>query len=249
MADLRQSKTHAKQLELLRKQETQRGLLIAFEGPDGAGKSTQRKLFKKWLESEGHEVVTTKPLSSPLVKPLIKARKAARALSPQEFCLLEAAEFRHRLETEVLPALWSGKSVVSEHHLFTCFARDAARGLPLDWQLSVYTPLFWPDIVFYFDISFDNAIERATAEGKLKFYQSGQDVTGLQDRLASYKKFLERLLQEYRSLSVMFDAKAVRADQSIYAVHRELRDVFRQSRKRPWTESNADAVIEWLGRK
>src|SRR5512143_2576617 len=33
-----------------------RGLLIAFEGPDGSGKTTQRKLFKKWLEAEDHDV-------------------------------------------------------------------------------------------------------------------------------------------------------------------------------------------------
>ena len=26
-----------------------RGLLVAFEGPDGSGKTTQRKLFKTWL--------------------------------------------------------------------------------------------------------------------------------------------------------------------------------------------------------
>ena len=29
-----------------------RGLLVAFEGPDGSGKTTQRKLFKDWLNSE-----------------------------------------------------------------------------------------------------------------------------------------------------------------------------------------------------
>ncbi len=60
---------------LLHKQESRRGLLIAFEGPDGAGKTTQRKLFKTWLEGEGHEVATSKWGSSPLLKPLIKARK------------------------------------------------------------------------------------------------------------------------------------------------------------------------------
>ena len=31
-----------------------RGLLVAFEGPDGSGKTTQRKLFKTWLRSEGY---------------------------------------------------------------------------------------------------------------------------------------------------------------------------------------------------
>src|ERR1700674_4117157 len=73
-----------------------RGLLVAFEGPDGSGKTTQRKLFTAWLEAAGHEVVTTKWNSSDLIKPMIKSRKAIRALGPEEFSLLHAADFRHR---------------------------------------------------------------------------------------------------------------------------------------------------------
>jgi len=44
-----------------------RGLLVAFEGPDGSGKTTQRKLFKTWLKSSGYDVVTTKWNSSDLI--------------------------------------------------------------------------------------------------------------------------------------------------------------------------------------
>src|SRR5262249_25551000 len=51
-----------------------RGFLIAFEGPDGSGKTTQRKLFKDWLVGEGYSVTTTKWNSSKLIKPIIKAR-------------------------------------------------------------------------------------------------------------------------------------------------------------------------------
>src|SRR5438128_9201291 len=103
------AKQTAKRLcEEIQRKGKDRGLLIAFEGPDGSGKTTQRKLFKNWLKSEGQDVVTTKWNSSALVKPLVKARKLARSLSPEEFCLLHAADFRYRLENEVLPALWRG---------------------------------------------------------------------------------------------------------------------------------------------
>src|SRR5213592_4741136 len=81
--------------ELVRAREEKRGLLIAFEGPDGSGKTTQRKLFKSWLTGEGHDVVTTKWNSSLFVKPLVRARKEARSLSPEEFSLLHAADFRY----------------------------------------------------------------------------------------------------------------------------------------------------------
>ena len=46
--------------EQIQKKGRDRGLLIAFEGPDGSGKTTQRKLFKDWLVGEGYTVTTTK---------------------------------------------------------------------------------------------------------------------------------------------------------------------------------------------
>ena len=94
--------------ELLHRQEKNRGFLVAFEGPDGSGKTTQRKLFKAWMRSVGHDVVTYKWNTSPLISPILKARKLAHSLSPEEYCILSAAAFRHQLDTEILPALWAG---------------------------------------------------------------------------------------------------------------------------------------------
>ena len=160
----RRRQTNRRMRDLVQSREDKRGLLIAFEGPDGSGKTTQRKLFKNWLKSEGHDVVTTKWNSSALVKPLVKARKAAHALSPEEFSLLHAADFRYRLETDVLPALWKGQTVVADRYLFTALARDAARGLDLHWLMELYRPLFWPDIVFYFSVSPETSGKRIAAE-------------------------------------------------------------------------------------
>ena len=103
-----------------------RGLLVAFEGADGSGKTTQRKLFRTWLKAEGYDVVTTKRNSSDLIKPIIKGRKAVRALSPEEYSLLHAADFRHRVEHRILPALWAGQLVIADRFLFTALARDVA---------------------------------------------------------------------------------------------------------------------------
>src|SRR4026209_2043333 len=130
-----------------------RGLLVAFEGPDGSGKTTQRKLFKTWLKSEGYDVVTTKWNSSELIKPIIKSRKAVRALRQDEFSLLHGADFRHRVEQVILPALWDGRLVIADRFLFTGLARALARGPELHWVLQLYEPLLWPDLVFYFAVS------------------------------------------------------------------------------------------------
>src|SRR3954468_13040472 len=210
----------------------QRGMLIALERPDGSGKTTQRKLFKAWLQSEGHDVVTTKWNSSSLVKPLVKARKTAHSLSPEEFSLLHAADFRYRLETEILPALWAGKTVVADRYLFTALARDAARGLDLDWLLEIYSPLFWPDIVFYFSVSPETSGRRIAAERSPNYYEAGQDVTGIEDPFESYTQFIGRVIREYESLALIFRFIKVDAEQAVYEQHRLIRGLYAGGEKR-----------------
>ena len=231
---------------LVRRRESRRGLLIAFEGPDGSGKTTQRKLFKKWLESEGHDVTTTKWNSSKLIKPLVKARKAAHALSPEEFSLMHAADFQHRLDTEILPALWDGTTVIADRYLFTGLARDAARGLPFDWLLHVYEPIFWPDIVFYFSVSPRTSGTRITTTRVPTFYESGQDITGIESPVESYERFIGHVIREYESLAIIFRFVTIDAERSIHDQHMQIRRLFARRRRAPWAALNAGPVIEWL---
>ncbi len=241
--------SRAKLRELLLRQESRRGCLVAFEGPDGSGKTTQRKLFKQWLKAEGRPVVTTKWNSSPLISPLIKARKAARGFGPEEFCLLHAVDFRHRLENVVLPALWQGKIVIADRYLFTGLARDSARGLDLAWLLNVFHPLLWPDVVFYFHVTPETSASRIAATRTPKYYEAGQDVTNIADPLESYKQFIARIIHEYQQLAVIFEFITVDAERGIDEQQQHIRELFLQNHKRPWIQWNIEALLDWLERK
>lgn len=219
---------------------------MAFEGPDGSGKTTQRKLFKAWLKSEGREVVTNKWNSSPLIKPLVKIRKQIHSLSPEEFCLLHAADFHYRVETDILPALWRGATVVADRYLFTGLARDAARGLPFDWLVHLYAPILWPDIVFYFSVSPETSGMRIAATRQPKYYEAGQDVTGVEDPLGSYTQFISRVIREYEALAVVFQFITIDAEQPINEQHHQIREHFQQTARRPWADWNVEAVSDWL---
>src|SRR5688572_20328722 len=232
--------------KLIAQREKSRGLLIAFEGPDGSGKTTQRKLLKRWLESQDHEVVSTRWASSPLVKPLLKVRKKIRTLSIEEYSLLHAVDFRHRLETSILPALWAGKTVLADRYLFTALARDAARGLDLDWLLNAYAPLLWPDLVLYFSMSPEDSRRRIASTRAPHFYEAGQDVTGIEDPLASYGRFIDRVVTEYKNLSVVFQFVTVDAGDAVYRQHTRVRELVAGAAKRPWSRFSKEAVEEWL---
>src|SRR5687768_1671902 len=238
---------HARRIKkLIAERDASRGLLIAVEGSDGCGKTTQRKLLKRWLESRNHDVVSTRWASSALVKPMLKVRKKIRALSIEEYSLLHAVDFRHRVETSILPALWAGKTVLADRYLFTALARDAARGLDLDWLLNAYAPLLWPDLVLYFSMTPEDSRRRIASTRAPHFYEAGQDVTGLEDPLASYSRFIDRVVKEYNNLSVVFQFVTVDAGEAVYRQHTQVREFVQQAGKRPWSAFSEDAVKEWL---
>jgi dTMP kinase len=202
------------------------GLLIVFEGCDGSGKTTQRKLFKSWLKNINEDVVVTKWNSSPLFKPIIKAKKTARCLNPVDFAHLHALDFRHRYETIIKPSLDEGKIVIADRYVFTGISRDVARGVSREWSMELYSGVRRPDIVFYFSGSPDVFAERIAASRRIKFYESGQDVTGLSDPRESYLRFARKVMVEYEKLRKQFDFIVVDAHESIYDQHRLIRTTY-----------------------
>jgi dTMP kinase len=158
---------------------------------------------------------------------------------------LHAADFRHRLDYEILPALVQGKMVIADRFLFTALARDAARGLELDWLLHIYSPLYWPDVVFYLSVSPDTSQKRIAATRTPKYYEAGQDVTKIDDPFESYRQFIDRVIQEYNALSIIFKFITIDAEAPIYEQHLKIRKVFEESRKRPWPDWNEEAITDW----
>src|SRR5215831_18403777 len=69
------------------------GRLIAVEGLDGSGKSTQIYLLKRWLEAEGIKVYFSEWNSSELVKSATSKGKKRELLTPTTFSLIHATDF------------------------------------------------------------------------------------------------------------------------------------------------------------
>jgi dTMP kinase len=135
--------------------------------------------------------------------------------------------------------------VVADRFLFTALARDAARGLELDWLLHIYSPLYWPDIVFYFSVSPETSGKRIASTRTPKYYEAGQDVTKIDDPFESYRQFISRVIQEYEALSIIFKFITIDAEAPIYDQHLLIRKLFEESRERPWPEWNEEAITDW----
>jgi dTMP kinase len=112
-----------------------RGRLIAFEGVEGAGKSTQVELLRQALEKAGHRVVTTRePGGTPLgeqVRSILL--DPASALEARTEALLFAASRAQLVEQVIRPALERGEVVLCDRYLDSSLAyQGAARGLGVE---------------------------------------------------------------------------------------------------------------------
>jgi dTMP kinase len=91
------------------------GRFIAFEGGDGAGKSTQVQLLGGWLGAQGYQpVLTREPGATPTGARLRELLLDGGALSARAEALLFAADRAHHVDTVVRPALVRGAIVVTD---------------------------------------------------------------------------------------------------------------------------------------
>ncbi|WP_460461460.1 dTMP kinase, partial [Angustibacter peucedani] len=91
------------------------GRFVAFEGGDGAGKSTQVRLLGEWLTGQGYTAVLThEPGATPAGQRLRDVLLHGDHLAARAEALLFAADRAHHVETVVRPALEAGSVVVTD---------------------------------------------------------------------------------------------------------------------------------------
>lgn len=193
------------------------GKLIAVEGLDGSGKSTQIYLLNKWLLSQGIRVFFTEWNSSLLVKEATRKGKKRQLLSPATFSLIHATDFADRYERQILPMLKAGFIVLCDRYIFTSFARDAVRGNDRQWLRRLYGFARVPDITFFFRLPLETALGRIL-EGRpqLKYFEAGMDLDLSPDIYESFRIFQGRVLEEYLSMADEFGFTVVDATRPVH---------------------------------
>lgn len=177
------------------------GKLIAVEGLDGSGKSTQIYLLKRWMEMQNLKVFFTEWNSSVLVKEATRKGKKRQLLTPTTFSLVHATDFADRYERQVLPLLRAGYIVLADRYMYTAFARDSVRGCDLRWVRNMYSFAVVPDITFFFDTPLTVALDRILGgRPKLKYFEAGMDLNLADNEYDSFRLFQGRIYAEYKKM-------------------------------------------------
>jgi len=151
----------------------QNGLLITFEGGEGAGKSLHIRAVKQKLEDLGRDVVVVREPGGTAIGEAIRAILLSREnseMSPRaELLLYEAA--RAQIVDEVIrPALEKGAVVLCDRFYDSSVAYQGyGRGLDRD-MISVLNMIatddLTPDATLWLDVPVDVGLHRARHEGE-----------------------------------------------------------------------------------
>jgi dTMP kinase len=199
------------------------GKIIAVEGTDGVGRSTQIRLLREWLEVQGYGVIETGWTRSELMQPTIELAKASNTLNKLTFVLLYATDFADRLEKEIIPALKAGFIVLSDRYIYTAMARAGVRGVDRTWMRNLYGFAIAPHLVFYLKIDEKALIRRVLQARGMDFWESGMDMKLGDDIYESFRAYQRSLLREYASMADEFGFRVLDAKRKVDVIQDELR--------------------------
>lgn len=188
-----------------------RGLFVTFEGIDRSGKTTQAGLLVDALGDEALGV--REPGGTPAGERLRSILKDAEIeLAPETEALLFAAARSELVANVVLPALDSGKVVVSDRFLDSSLAyQGGARGLGIDDVERVNqfaTRGLKPDLTFLLDLSPEDAVARAGESDRFE-----DEGTELQAAVgAAYEQLIEADPGRWRRIDATRSPEEVHRD-------------------------------------
>uniref|UniRef100_UPI004057662B dTMP kinase n=1 Tax=Candidatus Electrothrix sp. TaxID=2170559 RepID=UPI004057662B len=106
------------------------GMLIAFEGIDGTGKSTQVQLLAHFLEEQGFPVVTTyEPTDSEYGRRIRELYQDRSSCTPEEELNLFIEDRRLHVNELIRPELAAGKIILTDRYYYSTAAYQGAAGM------------------------------------------------------------------------------------------------------------------------
>ena len=206
-----------------------KGLFITFEGGEGAGKTTQIRLLKEALESQGKEVLLTREpggsAGGEAIRPLLVSGQADWDTLTE--VLLFSAARRDHLVHKIWPALEQGRIVLCDRFAdstmaYQGYGRKNAPELQkkLTQLYQMIAGDFKPDLTFILDIDPKVGLKRS-------FNRSGNTEQRFENMDI---QFHQNLRQGFLKIALSDPKRChvISADQSVEKVHQDIMEVVRK---------------------
>ncbi|PRY29189.1 dTMP kinase [Umezawaea tangerina] len=146
-----------------------RGVFVSVDGPGGAGKTTIVRHLAQLLAAEGQDVhVTAEPSSGPIG---VLAAELTETVTGHALACLYTADRYYHVETEILPALDAGRTVVSDRYLASGLVVQRFDGVDPVFLWNLNEHVHRPDLAVILDADSDVIAERLSDRGPHNRFQ------------------------------------------------------------------------------
>lgn len=198
------------------------GLLIAFEGIDGSGKSTQIDLLGKYLKKMGRDVFVTCEPSDFRVGKMIREylRGEIKGDNRVIAALFVADRLEHILDENngMLKKRNEGAVVLTDRYYFSSYAYQSV-DMPMEWIINANSEaakLMRPDVTIFLDISPEAAMDRI---------RNGREETELFENKERLKATRENYFEAFERLKNSEKVEIVNADRPAEEIHKDIKKI------------------------
>jgi dTMP kinase len=194
-----------------------KGLLIAFEGIDGAGKTTQASLLEKRLKEMGSDVAMLhEPTMGQWGRKVALLSENGRTVTPEEESMFFYEDRKEDVQNNILPALDKDKIVIMDRYYYSNMAYQGAKGLdPIEIEKQNLAVAPKPAIVFVLDISAQTAKKRITYGRRSKLNHFEQTLNPVRNIFVKLAKTRPEM-------------KIINGEQSLEDVHEQIFSMVRK---------------------
>ena len=200
-----------------------RGFFITFEGPEGAGKSTQVSMLLDFFQKKGCPAIATRePGGTGLaekIREVVKGHDGSEKMHDRtELLLMEAARAQH-VNTLIRPQLANGVTVVCDRFSDSTLAyQGGARGMDtadIAFLNDFASSGLVPDLTFLLDISPENGFsrtrKRSETAGQFDRFEA-EDIDFHRTVRSSFLKIAEQEPERVRIIDASRDQQSVHED-------------------------------------
>jgi len=202
------------------------GLLIVFEGIDGAGTSTQVHELAKYIENldKYQDILKThEPWKNSDIKIRLKEDKDAYS-NPEELAELFVTDRAEHTRLLIKPNLRAGVVILNDRYTMSTCCYQWCQGVQLEELIDMHKDrgILVPDLTFYI------AISRETAQKRLK------NRGAVPEKFENDPDFIDKLINAYDALtrmskigdSIFGRVVTINGKQSIEAVTEDIQKIF-----------------------
>lgn len=184
------------------------GKLVAFEGLDGSGLSTQANLLRDYLSNKGIPVILTKEQTDGSIGGLIKSSlRDEWKTSPLALQLLFAADRAHHLASEIEPALEEGKTVICDRYILSSLAFGSLN-IDMKFMKEVNSKFREPDLTFIIDTEPKECLKRIKkSRFHIELFEDEKKLTEIRKNFLSIKNMFPNtyVVNGNRKIEDVFD--------------------------------------------